>query len=466
MTEHHCDVAVIGAGTAGLAAERKARHGGARTLLIDPEFAGTTCATVGCMPSKLLIAAAEIAHDVRRAVDFGIRTEVTVDGPGVMRRVRRLRDDFANGVRDAIDRLPDGIAVRARARFSGPDSLALDTGETVRFRAAVIATGSAPAIPEPFRDLGDLLLTNETVFDLRDLPESVGVIGAGPLGLELAQALARLGVRVELYDQSETVAGLPRETSDHLAEILGEEFPLHLGVTPETTRQGGRVRVTTEGQLRDFDRLLIATGRPPQLDGLSLENAGLTLDGDGMPAFDPRTLQCGDSAVFIAGDANGDRPLLHAATDEGAIAGHNAACHPDISGTARKLPLAITFTRPTAAVLGTGPDADPGLVTGRADFTDQGRTRVEARPGGLLRLHAQPATGRLVGADLCLPHGEHIAHQLAWVMSRGISVQEMLELPFYHPTVAEGMKDALQALCGQIDQPPGWTVDRGRPAGT
>lgn len=460
------DVAVIGAGTAGLSAERKARGCGASTVLIDPDFAGTTCATVGCMPSKLLIAAARAAHAAAGAESFGIRASHAVDGPAVMARVRRMRDEFAQGVRNDIAALPEGITRRARARFTGPGELELDTGEVIRARAVVVATGSAPALPGPFRELGDLALTNRDIFEMADLPGSLGVIGAGPIGLELAQAFARLGVAVEVHDKGTTLAGLPGETSDHLHGLLERELPLHLGTDPEVAARDGQVHVTTGDRTARFDRLLVAVGRPPQLDGLELERAGLKTDRHGMPRVDRATLQCGTAAVFLAGDVSAHRPLLHEAADEGAIAGHNAAHFPELSVAKRKLPLAITFTDPGAAVIGTQPGADDDLVTGRSDYANQGRTRVEGHPGGLLRLHAQKATGRLVGADLCLPEGEHIAHLLAWTISRGTSVGDAMDLPFYHPTLEEGIKPALRDLCGQIGREPGWEEDEGNSPGT
>ncbi|MGR3569518.1 MAG: dihydrolipoyl dehydrogenase [Pseudooceanicola nanhaiensis] len=460
-----CDVAVIGAGTAGLAAERKARACGAATVLIDPEFSGTTCATVGCMPSKLLIAAAGVAHGVAGAGEFGIRASHSIDGAAVMQRVRRFRDEFAQGVQDQIADLPNGVARRGRARFTAPGELELDNGERIRAKAVVLATGSAPSLPGPFRDLGDLVLTNRDVFELEDLPESLGVIGAGPIGSELAQAFARLGVRVEVFDRGETLAGLPPESSAHLRRLLEREMALHLGVDPKVEARGSEVQVSIDGHSARFERLLVATGRPPQLDGLDLQAAGIRVEKGGMPHVDPQTLQVGTTAVFLVGDANGDRPLLHEASDEGAIAGHNAAHFPELSIARRKLPMAVTFTRPSAAVIGTIPDGRDDLVTGCADYADQGRARVEGRAGGLLRLHAQKATGRLVGADLCIPDGEHIAHLLAWTISRGTSVSDALNLPFYHPTTEEGIKPALRELCAKIDRVPAWDEDEGNPPG-
>lgn len=447
-----CDVAVIGAGTAGLAAQGAARKAGAEVLLIDPAFSGTTCATVGCMPSKLLITAADAAHAVRRAETFGIRATAEVDGPAVMARVQKLCDRFAGGMKDAIADLPEDMRITARARFSDPGTLDLDDGRKIDARTVVIATGSSPAIPAPFQSVCDHILTNASLFELDDLPRSVAVIGAGALGLELAQALHRLGVQVEVFDMGETVAGLrDRAVSQVLRQLLQDELPLHLGVKPEVAPGPEGVSVSWNGQSRDFQRLLVAAGRPANLDGLNLERAGIALD-NGKPEVDPPTLRCGETSVFIAGDANGQMPLLHEAAHEGRIAGHNAATCPETTRFARHVPFVLTFTRPEAAEIGTIPEQeDSEIATAAVSYDDQGRARVEARLGGLCRIHARRSDGRLTGASLCAPDAGHLGHLFALAIDSGLSVGDLLNMPFYHPTLEEGLKPALRDLCREID---------------
>ena len=202
MIDVKCDVAIIGAGTAGLAAERAARSGGAKTLLIDDRFAGTTCATVGCMPSKLLIAAADAAHNIRKASTFGIQiTKPVIDGHAVMNRLRKERDAFVTATLKSISEIPLGICVRQRARFIDSHTLTLDDGRYISSKAFVVATGARPTMPKIFDGLEELVITNETIFEQRALPRFVAVVGAGPLGLELAQALARLSVETEVFEQ-------------------------------------------------------------------------------------------------------------------------------------------------------------------------------------------------------------------------------------------------------------------------
>tara|TARA_B000000460_G_scaffold66839_1_gene45800 strand:+ start:17037 stop:18461 length:1425 start_codon:yes stop_codon:yes gene_type:complete len=462
-----CDVAVIGAGTAGISAERAARKAGAKTLLIDPYFAGTVCASVGCMPSKLLIAAAHAAHDLRRAEVFGIEVPpARIDGGKVMQRVRDLRDDFVAGVKRGFDRLPPGTCIRASARFDGPKSLRLDDGRRIEAGAIVITTGAFPLVPGPFTGLGDRLLTNRTVFDLPDLPDRLAVIGAGPIGLELAQAFGRLGVSVTLFDQGRRLGRIRCDRVHRvLRDSLSRDVDLKLGckVIPEARDEAIHLRWSGDhdGEA-DFDHVLLATGRPPALAGLDLDRAGLALDDDGVPVFDRNTMQCGDGPVFIAGDVNADVAILHEAAAEGGIAGSNAAAFPSVGPVRRNHGFMLIFTDPPTATIGAGPD-QAGL-SGLSDYADQGRARVEARAEGVVRINAD-VRGKLIGADLCASGGEHLAHLLAWAIEAGNPAQALLGNPFYHPTLEEGMRPALRQICkaARIDVP--FSRDPGDPPG-
>ncbi|WP_405404556.1 dihydrolipoyl dehydrogenase [Paracoccus sp. Ld10] len=462
-----CDVAVIGAGTAGIAAERAARKAGKRTLIIDPEFRGTLCANTGCMPSKLLIAASHAAHAVRRAPVFGVHSgEPMIDGPAVMARVRAERDRFVEFTRESFDDLPQGTAIRARARFLGPTLLALDDGRRVRAGAVVIATGSSALVPETFRDLGPRILTNETIFELPDLPESLAVIGGGPIGLELAQAMGRLGVSVTLFDQG-TRLGKARcdVVHDALHDAVARDMTLCLGVETVASADADGIRLTWTGDAQGeqvFSHVLVAVGRPPNLSDLDLKASGLKLDDHGTPTSDRTTLQCGSAPVFIVGDANADATLLHEASTEGAIAGANAAAFPDVTPRERSVAFALTFTDPPLAMVGTGPG--DGVISGRSDYSNQGRARAEARAEGAVTLYAD-AQGRLSGADLCCPGGDHLAHLLAWSVQSGATATGLLAMPFYHPTLEEGLKAALRQICSETNQAEPAGRDFGTPPG-
>ena len=452
------DVAIIGAGTAGMSAYRAALAHTPRVLVIEAGAYGTTCARVGCMPSKLLIAAAEVAHTIAHAGRFGVHGgPLRVDGPAVMARVRSERDRFVGFVVDAVAQWPAEHRLLGHARFV--DDHTLQVGPVrVQAERIVIATGSSPALPTAWRDrLGELLIVNDDVFDWQDLPRSVAVMGTGVIGLELAQALHRLGVRVRLYGRGNRVGPLTDPALQALARrVFADALPLTLQASHfDVRRDGGGVVVAAgadaaSAQQEHFDLLLAATGRRANVDQLGLAQTALPLDPSGIPVYDRRTGQVGNSAVFIAGDAGEDRPLLHEAADEGRIAGDNAGRFPDVRVRPRRAPLAVVFSEPQMALAGASHAellrAGVAFKTGSVSFEDQGRSRVIGRNQGALQVYAESATGRFLGAEMLGPAAEHIGHLLAWSVQRGDTVQQMLDSPFYHPVIEEGLRTALRNL--------------------
>jgi dihydrolipoamide dehydrogenase len=461
------DVAVIGAGTAGLAAYRAVKSAGRRALLIEGGPHGTTCARVGCMPSKLLIAPAEAAHAVERFPAFGLHVQggVEVDGKAVMARVRSERDRFVGFVIQGVERIPSADKVTGYARFVDDHTLLVagTPGGEAHARIAasrvVIATGSVPAFPPAWRALGDRLVTNNEVFDWDDLPESVAVFGPGVIGLELGQALHRLGVRVKIFGRGGGVGPLADPALlDEARKVFGAELYLDTDAHAAVARDGEHVVVRYRGldgneRSESFDYLLAATGRAPQLRGLDLGRTSLALDRFGVPLFDRLTLRAGQSSIFIAGDANNEVPLLHEAADEGRIAGSNAAHYPDVRPGLRRAGLGVVFTDPQIAVVGGGYAAAREIahVTGIVSFEDQGRSRVMLRNRGLLHVYAETATGRFLGAEMLGPDAEHIGHLLAWATQMNLAVEQMLEMPFYHPVVEEGVRTALRDAQAKLE---------------
>ena len=449
------DVAVIGAGTAGLSAYRAAVAAGRRAVLIEGGPYGTTCARVGCMPSKLLIAAAEAAHGPQRWPEFGLRLEgtVAVDGKAVMARVKRERDRFVGFVLDDVEAIPTADRVRGYARFVDDRTLEVDDHTRIAFGRAVIATGSSPTVPPLLRALGDRLIVNDDVFDWNDLPRSAAVFGPGVIGLELGQALHRLGVDVTLFGRRGHVGPLSDpEVRAYARRTFEGELALEADADVRAvTRDGDRVQVRYRGadgaeRTATVDVVIAATGRAPNVRGLALENTSLALDGQGVPVFDRTTMQCGSTSIFIAGDVDDDLPLLHEAADEGRIAGANAARFPDVRPAPRRTPLAVVFSDPQLAMAGARhADLAPGtFVTGAVSFENQGRSRVMLRNAGLLHVYADVATGRLLGAEMIGPDAEHLGHLLAWAIQAGFTVEQALAMPFYHPVVEEGLRTALR----------------------
>ncbi len=454
MNKRNVDVAVIGAGSAGLRAYRAAKKEGVSAVLIEGGPYGTTCARVGCMPSKLLIAAAEAAHGAAEARRFGVEVgPIEVNGRAVMDRVRRERDRFVGFVVEGTESIPAEDRIRGYARFLDDHQLQIDDHTLVQARRIVIATGSRPAYPGIWNELGDRLLVNDDIFDWRDLPASVAVFGPGVIGLELGQALSRLGVEVFTFGQGGQVGPL---SDPKVMAAARETFAGEFHLDPDA--KVSRMERTESGVAIDFededgstrstvvDYVIAATGRTPNVDRLGLENTSLPLDERGVPEFDPLTLQIGSSHVFIAGDVDNDRPLLHEAADEGEIAGRNAARFPAVEPGLRRTPLAVVFSDPQIAMVGARLKDlnERDLAIGEVSFEDQGRARVMLKNQGLLRVYADCRTGRFLGAEMVGPRAEHIAHLLAWAHQAGLTIAEMLDMPFYHPVIEEGLRTALR----------------------
>ena len=467
MTTHKVDVAVIGAGTAGMGAARAAMKHGVSIALIEGGQYGTTCARVGCMPSKLLIAAAEAAHNIELAPAFGVTSGPTkIDGKAVMRRVRSERDRFVGFVTQSIEKdFPGALHLRGHARFLDDHTLQVGDSVTVRAERIVIATGSRPAVPAAWKnDIGNRLIVNDDVFSWDSLPGSVAVFGGGVIGLEIAQSLSRLGVRVRLFGKDDLVGPVTDpKVRDTAAQILSNEFSfLPNADVKSIVRDGDRVVVTFDEdgieRTEDFEFMLAATGRRPNTDGIGIENTTLPLDERGIPLFDPQTMQIGSSHVFIAGDVNNQIPLLHEAADEGRIAGDNAGRFPDIRVRPRRAGLSVVFSDPQIAMAGLSlreiEDRGTPFEIGEVSFEDQGRSRVMLRNRGLLRVYGEQATGRFLGAEMIGPAAEHIAHLLSWSAQANLTIQQMLDSPFYHPVIEEGVRTALRDLNRRLRMGP------------
>ena len=444
---------IIGAGSAGLSALRRVKEYTEDYLFVQDGPYGTTCATTGCMPSKVLIQAAKDFHRREVMAEEGIAgTEnLSADTDAVFRHVRKLRDRFSGGMRKVTDALGGERFIKGRARILAPDRIRVDEIEYQTERI-IIATGSRPVVPGAWAIPGERILTSTTFFEQEKIPRRIAVVGLGVIGLELGQALARLGHDIAGFDMKTSVGGLSDpEVNRAVIEILGDDFPLYLGSAAGVAMEGNSV-VVTAGDIRfEADAVLAALGTVPNVDDLGMENLGVELDRRGIPAFDRLTMQIEDLPVYIAGDANGCRPILHEALDEGFIAGKNSGLDKPVK-FCRRTPLRMVFSDPQIAVAGLpfsslNPEE---VVTGSADFGGQSRAMVELRNRGMLHIYADRKSGLLLGAEMAVPEAEHLAHQLAWAIQQKMSVQDMLAFPFYHPVVEEGLREALRDAAASL----------------
>lgn len=451
------DVAIIGAGTAGLSARAEVAKLTDRYRVFDPGPYGTTCARSACMPSKAFL---QSAHDIHRRAafdDLGIvgADGLRIDGARVLSQTRKLRDGLVEGVIEGMSPWRRTHLVPHAPVFQGDGTLHAG-GARFAPRATVIATGSRPVVPKGWREkFGARVLTSDEIFERRTLPGRVAVIGLGPVGLELGQALARLGVEVTGFDPSATIGGLedPR-LQPRLRQAIAAEMTVIEAQANPVEGHDGAIGVQWDDGRIEVDCLLVAMGRTPNLSDLGLNEIGVDLDDGGAPELRPGQINLPGTRLYFAGDVGRGPALLHEAADEGRLAGYFAARDMD-AGIRRRTPLRIVFCEPQIAVVGAPwhdlQDRGDAVVVGEAAFDQAGRTRLQRAAGGAVRIYAQKTTARLLGAAILAPEAEHLAHLLAYAIDRGDDLQGVLAMPAYHPTHEEVLRHALRAALEKSD---------------
>jgi pyruvate/2-oxoglutarate dehydrogenase complex dihydrolipoamide dehydrogenase (E3) component len=441
---------VIGGGTAGLVSAAGAAGLGAKVALIERRFMGGDCLNFGCVPSKALLRAARAVADVRSAANFGVSVsgEVRVDFPAIMQRLRRLRAEI--GPNDSAQRFRDlGIDLFfGAARFIGPDRVQVGD-KMLPFRRAIIATGTRPAIP-PIPGLSEAgFLTNETVFSLTTLPARLAIMGAGPIGCELAQAFARFGSRVTLIGNHEQV--LPREDAD-AAVVIAEHLqrdPVELVLDSQIIEVAvqGETKVLTvrhQGQARSIvvDTILIATGRTPNIEGLGLDQALVHGDAkEGVHVND--RLQTTNARIFAAGDICSRFKFTHAADALARIAVQNALFYGRAKASSLVIPW-CTYTDPAIAHVGLSErDAQSrgiAIQTFVQEFRHVDRAILDGDTDGFAKIHVQKGTDRIAGATIVSRHAGDMIGEVALAMTGNLGLKTLATTIHPYPTHAEALK--------------------------
>ena len=458
MKKRQVDVAIIGAGTAGLYALREVRRAKKSFVLIDRGPLGTTCARVGCMPSKVALHAAELWSMREEQKEYGISgtDNLEIDRQAAWAKVRSMRDGFAAGASGNAVKAGGEHLLMGEAKFIEPTVLEVrgeEGTERIEAKAVIIAVGSRPVVPGFLASFKDHLITTDELFELEELPERLGVLGLGAIGLEMGLAMQRLGVKVVGADMADSVGGIrDPEVAKYAQEAFADEFPMYLGEAAnlEAAEQGvqlisGENRVTV-------DKVLVALGRRSNLDQLNLAEAGFELDDKGLPHFDEETLKVKNHPVYVIGDANGYRTLMHEAAVEGAVAGFNAS-RDEAQAFERKVPLAIAFTQPDIVSVGASFEqlSEDDIFIGSALTETDGRSRILSKKPGVLRIYADRKDGKLLGASMIGARAEHIAQFLALALTQKLDVYQLLDTPFYHPVVEELVQTALRDIARQME---------------
>lgn len=456
MNRGELEVAIIGAGTAGLTARRAVAAKTDNYRVFDPGPLGTTCARVGCMPSKALIQVANDFHRRHHFTELGIigTEHLRINQPHALKRVRKLRDRFVSGVMKGMDSWEEESLIKEKVKITGPGQLETERGQKFTAKKIILACGSTPFIPEIWRPHKDFILTSDEIFEQDFLPKKMAIVGTGIIGLELGQALSRLGVEVIMLGRGPRFGGMTHpELNKLIYEDLSKELTFDFSEVLEIIQEKGKLSIKTSDKDYVVDKALLATGRVHRLDECGLSSLGLNLSAHGIPQYNPDTMQIENLPLFIAGDTNGFRPLLHEAADEGFIAGTNAVSE-EIMAFKRRVPLSICFSSPEICSVGESfkdlTEKNKHFEFGEVSFTGQGRSLVMDEAKGKLIVYADLESEKLLGADFYGPRAEHLAHLLSWVIQQELTLTEILRLPFYHPVVEEGLRTALQDVSKKI----------------
>lgn len=441
------DLVVIGGGTGGLVSALIAAGAGARVALIERERTGGDCLWTGCVPSKSLIAAAGLAHRMRHADTVGLApVDPVIDFTRVMEHVRGAIRAIEPHDSPARLRAAGVEVIEGDGRFVGPGRLEAG-GRRLRWRAAIVASGSRPQ-PPAISGLGEAHpLSTDSVWELRELPRKLVILGGGPIGCELGQAFARLGARVTIVELADRLLlkEEPRASELIAAHLEADGVELRVGrraieVRAQADRSGELILAGGRAaESVPFDRILVAAGRTPRTEGLGLEAIGVQIDARGAVVVD-RRLRTTARGVFAVGDVTGLLPFTHVAAHHARVASANAlfGARRAVSDT---LPW-VTFTDPEVGRVGLTEAAarerwGEEVVSAESDYASLDRAITAGKPYGFAKLVGDPR-GRLVGATVAAPAGgEAIAELAAWV-SRGEKISAVSRAVHAYPTFAEG----------------------------
>ncbi len=442
---------IIGAGTAGLVTAVVAGSLGAKVALIEKHLMGGDCLNVGCVPSKSIIRSGRAIADVRDAKRFGINVPegATVDFAAVMERVRKIRADISG--HDSAKRFSEEIGVDVflgAAKFSGPDTVEVD-GSTLCFKKAVIATGARAAAP-PVPGLEDAgYLNNETVFSLVTQPKRLGVIGAGPIGCEMAQTFQRLGTEVHLFEMGPHILG--REDGD-AAKVVQDQF-IADGVNLVLNAKLQRVERSSEGKILHYeqngqehkvevDEILVGVGRAPNVEGIGLDVVGVKYDARKGVEVDEK-LRTSNPKIFAAGDVCLKYKFTHTADAAAKIVVQNALFFGRLKASDMVVPW-CTFTEPEIAHVGLyehdAKTAGFEIETYRVPLKDNDRSLAEGDDEGFVKVHTKKGTDQIVGATIVARHAGEMISELTLAIVAKVGLRKLIGIIHPYPTQAEAIK--------------------------
>lgn len=460
MQKEHFDYIVIGGGSGGYAAASTAREVFDRVAIVDgADELGGLCILKGCMPSKTLIYSSEVLHLARKGRDFGLNIpKATVDMPALHRRKLSTIDEFASYRREQLESERYTL-FKSRASFIGPKTIRLDDGTELSADYFMVATGSTVALP-PIPGLRDVpYWTSDEILDLDFVPEKIIVLGGGIVACELAQFLHRIGSEVIKIQRSPRILkGIPAKAACVIEEQFREEgIDLYTGTHIDNlTHDEGRFRVEFSQNGRSIvseaPYLLNALGREPATEGLNLEAADIEQLPSGHIKCNAYQ-QSSNPAIYACGDVAGPHEIVHVAILQGELAARHAAARPTEPINYDTL-LSVVFTDPQIGQVGLTEQQlkQRGIEYVRADypFDDHGKSILMEAKAGYVKVIAERATGRILGAECVGKDGGELIHAMAVAVSLKATARDLLKVHWYHPTLSEIWTYPLEDVADEV----------------
>ena len=452
------DVAILGGGSAGYAAASTAQSYGAKVAIVDPGPLGGLCILRGCMPTKTILRSSDILSLMRRAKEFGLKpVEPVADLAAINDRKNRLIAEFTDY---RVKQLKDSrfTLIQEKAEFISSNEIQIGS-KTLKANKFIIATGSIVAnYPIPgLEETG--FVTSDDILTMRKAPESIIVLGAGAVAMELAQFLLRIGTSVTLLQRSGHVLSqgdedLARPIENRLRE---EGMNLFTGTKiVKAVRENDRSTIYFEYERNEnrvqAETILQALGRRPNIDDLNLQNAGVETN-KGLVTVDSE-MRTSQENIFAVGDVNGIHEVVHIAIQQGEIAGFNA-CHPDKPKQVdNRLKASVVFTDPAIASVGLSEKecqaANRDYLVASYPFDDHGKSMCLGETHGHVKILCDPITGEIIGGHIVGPEAGELIHEIITLMHFHGTVKDLITIPHYHPTLVEILTYPAEELAEKI----------------
>ncbi len=453
MTPDRFDLAVIGAGPGGVAAAVEAARRGARVALVERDQPGGTCLNWGCIPTKTLLATADLAHRAAHGAAMGLTAEgVGVNWPAVLARRDQIVARLVEAHRQEFKH--EGIEFRqATARLVARDRIALSDAGEIEAKRVILATGSRPGALPGLTPDGDRVLNSDHALTLPALPTSLLIIGGGVIGCEFASLFADLGVTVTLVETLPALLALTDIDADATRELQRtfkkRKIKMHLGAGVERldVNADGVTATLSDGARVEAERALVSVGRRLNTDNLGLEEIGVARGDHGEVIVDEH-LATSVEGVHAIGDMTGQAQLAHLATHHGLVAARHALGDAEARCDRSAVP-AVVFTRPSVAAVGMSEAAarEAGLdsVTGKCALRALGKAHVAGELDGVIKIVAARADGRVLGVHMVGAGVEEMIAEAALVVRHGLTLAQITDTIHPHPTLSEGLWEAARA---------------------